>query len=119
MIAYAKGRFLFVSPRKVRSVTRMLKGLPAEKAQAMLAHLPKGAAKPVAKVLKSALANATREGSWTVEQLFVSKVMADEGPSLKRYRAGPMGRAMPIRKRLTHLRIELDAQERGLIRSGA
>lgn len=119
MIAHAKGRFLRVSPRKVRRVTRLLKGLPAHRAQALLEHLPKGAAKTVAKVLKSAVANATRDGSWTVEQLVISKVLTDGGPSLKRYRAGAMGRAMPILKRMTHLRIELDSQAGGLTQSGA
>ena len=119
MIAYAKAQFLLVSPRKIRRVTRLLKGLEADRAQALLANLPKGAAGPVAKVLKSALNNATRDGSWTVDRLVISKVLADEGPSLKRFRAGAMGRAMPIRKRMTHLRIELDAKPGGAISRGA
>ena len=118
MIAYAKARFLLVSPRKVRMVTRLLKGLEATRAQALLANLPKGAAQPVAKVLKSAVANATRDGSWTVDRLVISKVLADEGPSLKRFRAGPMGRAMPFRKKMTHLRIELDAKQGEVISRG-
>lgn len=97
----------------------MLKGLEVTRAQALLANLPKGAAQPVAKVLKSALSNATQDGSWTVDRLVISKVLADGGPSLKRFRAGAMGRAMPILKRSTHLRIELDAKPEKVISRGA
>ncbi len=111
MIAVAKGRFLRVSPRKVRSVIRLLRGMEVAKAEALLEQLPRGACRPVAKVLKSAVANATRDGSWSPEQLVISSVMADEGPSLKRFRAGAMGRAMMIRKKMCHLTVELDAKK--------
>ena len=111
MISKAKGRFIPVAPRKMRLVARMLMGLDVPRAQALLANLPKGAVKPITKVFNSAVANATRDGSWTEEQLVVSKVMADDGPAMKRYRAAPMGRAMVINKRFSHLTIELDAKK--------
>lgn len=110
MIAKARARFLMVSPRKVRSVTRLLKGVDVLRAQAILSNLPKGACRPVAKVLKSAVANATREGAWSPEQLVISKIVTDEGPSMRRFRAAPMGRAAEFRKRLCHLTIEVDAR---------
>ncbi len=119
MIARAKGRFIPVSTRKIRLVVRLLRGRDVTQAQAMLANLPKGACRPIAKVLKSAVANATRTGAWSESQLVVSRVLADEGPMLKRHRAGPMGRAMSIRKRMSHLTIELDAKEGSEVKRGA
>jgi large subunit ribosomal protein L22 len=117
MIARAQARFLPVTPRKVRQLARLLKGMSALQAQAVLRGLPKGAARPVAKLLDSAIANATREGAWTVEQLVISKIVANEGPMMKRYRAAAMGRATLIRKRMCHLEIELDV--RGGRKNGA
>ena len=113
MIAKARGRFIPVSTRKMRSVARLLRGAGVPKAQAILKHLPKGACRPISKVLNSAVASATRDGTWTEDQLVVSHISADEGPMLKRYRSAPMGRAMEIRKRMSHLTIELDAREGG------
>ena len=111
MIASAKGRFLLLAPRKARSITRILSGINVVKAQAVLEHLAKGACQPVSKILKSAVANATREGTYSQEQLFISRIMTDGGPVLKRFRAGPMGRAMPIRKRMCHVTVELDVKK--------
>ncbi len=111
MIAQARGRFIPMSPRKVRLVARLIRGMDVQKAQAILRHMPKRACRPISKVLKSAVANATREGTWTEEQLVISQISADEGPMQKRFRAAPMGRAMEIRKRMTHLRVELDAKK--------
>ncbi len=113
MIAKARGRFIPVTPRKMRLVARLLRGLDVPKAQAILKHLPKGACHPISKVLHSAVASATRDGTWDESQLVVSHISADEGPMSKRYRAGPMGRAMEFRKRMSHLTIELDAKKEG------
>lgn len=113
MIAKAKGRFIPVSPRKMRSVVRLIRGLKVPQAQAILQHLNKGACKPLSKVLNSAVANATREGTWTEDQLVISSISANEGPMQKRYRAAAMGRATEIRKRMCHLMIELDAKKEG------
>lgn len=110
MVSKAVGKYLQVSPRKVRSVVRLIKGLEVIEAETLLGNLAKGACRPVAKVLKSAVANATRAGTWTKEQLVISRVLADGGPALKRYRAAPMGRAVPIRKQMTHLTVELDVK---------
>ena len=110
MIAKARGRFIPVSPRKIRLVARMLRGMDVSQAQVILSTLNKGACRPIAKVLNSAVANATREGTWTEEQLVVSGIAANEGPMQKRFRAAPMGRAVEIRKRMCHLTIELDVK---------
>ena len=110
MIAQAKARFLPVTPRKVRSVVRLIKGLEVPEAEALLKNLNRGAAAPIAKVLHSAVANATRGGTWAPEQLVISSVFADEGPGARRFRAAPMGRAMGFRKKFCHLTIQLDAK---------
>ena len=111
MIAKARGRFIPVSTRKMRGVARLIRGVEVPKAQAILKHLPKRACHPISKVLSSAVAIATRGGAWTEGQLFISHISADEGPIMKRYRSAPMGRAAQIRKRMSHLTIELDTQE--------
>jgi large subunit ribosomal protein L22 len=113
MVSKAQGRFLPVTPRKVRLVLRLVRGAEVLRAQAILSNLPKGACEPIAKVLKSAVANATRTGAWSAEQLFIARALADEGPMATRYRAGPMGRAMPFRKRFCHITIELDELTHG------
>ena len=119
MIAKAKGRFIQVSTRKMRSVARLLRGVDVPKAQAILKHLPKGACLPISKVLHSAVASATRDGTWDPDQLVVSHISADEGPMMKRYRSAPMGRALEIRKRMSHLTIELDTKEGSRTTRGA
>ena len=92
-------------------MARLLKGQDVMKAQALLLHMPKrGACEPLSKVLKSAVANATSAGTWREDQLYISKVTADGGPSLKRHRAGSMGKAAPYKRRMSHIIIELDTR---------
>lgn len=110
MIGLARGRFIQTSPRKIRQVVRLLRGMEVIRAQVLLANLPKGACRPISKVLNSAVANATRDGSWSAEQLVISRILADGGPVMKRFRAAAMGRALSIKKRLCHLTIELDTK---------
>ena len=113
MIARAKGRFIPVSVRKIRAVSRLLRGMQVEQAQVVLKNLPRGACRPIAKVLDSAVANATRDGAWKKEQLVVSKILADQGPGMRRFRAAAMGRGTMYRKGLSHLIIELDVKKNG------
>ncbi len=91
-------------------VAREIRGRAVSEALAILANLPRGACGPMAKTLKSALANAMRSGTYTEEQLFISKILCDGGPTMKRFRSAPMGRAAPIQKKLCHLTIELDVK---------
>jgi len=113
MIAVARGRFLPVSPRKMRLVARLVKGMEVAQALPLLEHLKKQAARPFSKVLKSAVASATREGKTTPERLTISRIWCDEGPGARRFRAAPMGRASGFRKKLCHLTIELDLKKNG------
>lgn len=107
MIAQAKSRFLRISPMKVRQVIDLIREKNVLTAQAILSQLGKGSTDRILKVLDSAVSNAKQKGL-TEEQLFVSKITADQGPSWKRWRPAPFGRATRILKRTTHLTIELD-----------
>jgi large subunit ribosomal protein L22 len=105
MEAKAYVRFLRMAPRKVRLVTELVKGLPVGVALAQLAVLPKAAARPVRKVIESAVANAVHNNQLDREKLFVQSITADGGPVLKRFRPRAFGKAATIRKRTTHISV--------------
>ncbi len=107
MIAQAKAKYMRVSPTKVRQVIDLIRGKDVSTSVAILAHVNKGSTAMVTKVLDSAISNAKQKGL-SEEQLFVSKVHADQGPSWRRFRSAAFGRATPILKKTTHLTIELD-----------
>jgi large subunit ribosomal protein L22 len=85
----------------------LIRGKDVLSSQALLIHVNKQCRSDVAKVLNSAVANAKQKGL-TEEQLIVSRIIADQGPTLKRFRAAAFGRATSILKKTTHLTIELD-----------
>ena len=107
MIATAKGRYIRVSPTKVRQVINLIRGKDVNTSVAMLTHINKGSTESISKVLNSAISNAKQKGL-NEDQLFISKITADPGPSWKRFRAAAFGRATRILKRTSHLTIELD-----------
>jgi large subunit ribosomal protein L22 len=100
-------RSLRMSPRKVRLVVDAVRGLPADAAVRQLEFSPRQAARPVLKLLKSAMANAEHNHQADVSKLRVAKIAADSGPTLHRWKARAHGRAAPIRKRTTHVQIIL------------
>ena len=95
-----------MSAFKVRPVVDLVRGLTAGEARDVLRHSKKRAALFVDRVILSAMANAEQAGA-DVEQLVVSRAVADEGPTIKRWKAGPHGRVRPILKRRAHIEIEL------------
>jgi len=107
MIASAKGRFIRVAPAKVRQVIDLVRGKDVKTASVILQQVSKGSRDRIVKLLNSAVSNAKQKGL-TEDQLFISKIFADIGPSWSRYRAASFGRATPLIKRTTHLTIELD-----------
>lgn len=107
MIAQAKARYFRISPTKVRPVLDLIRGKDVNSSLAILTHVNKGSTHLVRKVLNSAISNAKQKGLME-DQLFISKITADQGPMWKRFRAAAFGRATAILKRTTHLRIELD-----------
>ncbi|NIP32775.1 50S ribosomal protein L22 [Candidatus Saccharibacteria bacterium] len=104
----ATARYLRVSPKKVRLVIDVVRGMDVEKALIQLTHLRKDAKQYVIKLLNSAIANAEHNHELKRENLYIKKITADGGPILHRWRPRAHGRAGAIRKRTTHLTIVLD-----------
>jgi large subunit ribosomal protein L22 len=95
---------------KVRRVIELIKGRNASEALAVLQFAPQAASEPVAKVLASAMANAENNLSLDPDTLWVAVAYVDEGPTLKRFRPRAQGRAYRIRKRTSHITIEVESR---------
>ena len=93
-----------VTPMKARRVVDLIRGLPTEQAQAVLRFAPQAASEPVGKVLDSAIANATNNNSMDPNDLFVSEVYVDEGPTMKRFRPGRVDRR-PASVSVSHITV--------------
>ena len=107
----ATAKYLRGSTRKTRLVTRAIVGRPVEEAAALLQFMPQGAARDVAKVLKSATANAENNHDLPADELFVAEATANEGPTIKRWRPRAQGRAFPINKPMTHVTVVVENRE--------
>lgn len=97
-----------IGPRKVRRVTKLIAGAKAGEALMNLGFLPQRGSKIVAKVLKSAIANAEQKKVADPEAMRISKVFVDVGPTMKRMRPRAMGRADMIKKRSCHITVILE-----------
>ncbi len=112
-VAIAKYNDIPTSPRKMRLVADMIRGMKVELALHALLYSPKAAAKPVYKLLRSAIANweAKNEGKRIEDaNLYVKEIFVDEGRTLKRIQPAPQGRAHRIRKRSNHVTIIVDSR---------
>jgi len=107
MEAQAVAKYLRLSPRKARLSADLIRGKQVEEALNILSYTPKFGAKAVSKVVRSALANARQNKSIDVDTLFVKTIFINQGPTLKRFRARPMGRVGRIRKRTCHVTVVL------------
>ena len=108
----AKHRYLQASPQKVRLVADLIRGKNVEEAANILRLSTKGAAQPVGKLLQSAVANAeNRDEQADIDRLYIKEIFVDGGPTLKRIRPQPMGRAFRILKRQSHVTIKLDTRK--------
>ena len=110
--AVARARFVSVTPMKARRVVALIKGRPAADALAVLRFAPQSASQPVAKVLASAVANAENNQGLDPATLVVAGAYVDEGPTLKRFQPRAQGRAFRIRKRTSHITIEVESRPR-------
>jgi len=108
MEALARAKYIRVSAHKTRLVIDLIRGLKVEAALAQLNNSNKAVSKIVAKILKSAIANAENTFHLDIDSLYVKRAFVDEGPTLKRMRARAMGRGVTIRKRSSHITIILD-----------
>lgn len=95
---------------KARRVVELIKGLGAGEALAVLQFAPQAASGPVAKVLASAMANAENNLDLDPDTLRVSAAYVDEGPTLKRFQPRAQGRAYRIRKRTSHITVEVESR---------
>jgi large subunit ribosomal protein L22 len=107
----ATAKYVRRSTRKTRLVTRAIVGRPVEEAAALLQFMPQGAAKDVAKVLRSATANAENNHDLAADDLVVAEATANEGPTIKRWRPRAQGRAFPINKPMTHVTVVVENRE--------
>lgn len=104
-------RYLQASPQKVRLVADLIRGKNVQEASNLLQMSSKSAAKHVNKLLKSAVANAeNQDDQLDVDRMFVKEIFVNGGPTLKRLRPQPMGRAFRILKRQSHVTIKLDTR---------
>lgn len=108
MQSIAKLRYVRLTPRKARLVADLVRNKPALEALDLLSFTNKKAAHYIEKTLRSAIANAVNNNGMNEEKLFISKIMVDEGPVLKRIQPRAMGRADVIRKKLSHITIMVE-----------
>ena len=105
--AKAVAKFLRMSPSKLKPVTDLVRGKDLDEALTILKFTPGKGSALVEKVVQSAAANAENNHEMNVDDLYVAEINANQGPTLKRYRAGAQGRASMILKRTTHLNVVL------------
>ncbi|GAB3295596.1 50S ribosomal protein L22 [Epidermidibacterium keratini] len=106
-VVRARARFVRVTPMKARRVIDLIRDLPTGDALTALRFAPQAASEPVYKVLASAVANAEENHGLNADNLVVHAAYVDEGPTMKRFRPRAQGRAYRIRKRTSHITIEV------------
>ena len=108
----AKLNHLRMSPKKIRLVANLVRGMDAKEAEVQLKFLTKKGAEPILKLLNSGVANAQHDFNIEKDNLFISEIQVNEGPTLKRWRARAMGRAAPIMKRTSHINLVLETKKK-------
>ena len=101
-------RFLRLAPRKARLVADVIRGKDVNSALGLLKFINKAASGHIAKLIRSAVANAETKGTVDVDNLYIKFITVSAGPTMKRFRSAPMGRALRIRKRMCHIDLILD-----------
>lgn len=110
-VVRASARYVRIAPRKARLIADQVRGLHIEKARALLQFSPRGAAQDIHKLINSAASNAENNHDLIGDEMRVSSITVDEGPTLKRYRPRAQGRATPIHKRTSHIAVALTPVE--------
>lgn len=112
MSVKAEARGIRMSPRKVSVVASLVRGRSVADALTILEHAPRRAAVPVAKVIRSARANADYNHQYKPDSLTIVEISVTPGPRFKRYRPASRGRALPYQKRTSHIRVLVDGEKR-------
>jgi ribosomal protein L22 len=110
-VVRARARYVRVAPRKARLVADQVRGLHIEQARALLAFSPRDAARDIQKLIDSAAANAENNHDLVGDEMRISSITVDEGPTLRRFRPRALGRATPINKRTSHIVVALTPVE--------
>ncbi len=106
-VVTASAKYVRISARKARVVADQIRGMDYEAAEALLSFSPRGASVPMLKLLRSAGANAENNDDLDPEDMRISAVSVDEGPTMRRFRPRAKGRATRIDKRSCHIKIAL------------
>jgi large subunit ribosomal protein L22 len=109
----AQLNYLRIAPRKVRLIANLIRGKTVEQAQNILKFTIKKGSDPMIGLLKSATASATNNFHLLESNLYIAKILVNEGPKLKRSRARARGSAFEIQKKTSHIIIVLDEKEKG------
>jgi ribosomal protein L22 len=110
-VVRASARYVRIAPRKARLIADQVRGLHIEKARALLQFSPRAAAQDIHKLIDSAASNAENNHDLIGDEMKVSSITVDEGPTLKRFRPRAQGRATPIHKRTSHIAVALTPVE--------
>ncbi len=110
-VVRASAKYVRVAPRKARLIADQVRGMHIEKARALLQFSPRGAAEDIHKLINSAAANAENNHDLVGDEMVISSITVDEGPTLRRFRPRALGRATPINKRTSHIAVALTPVE--------
>jgi len=120
MSVTVKLKHLRIAPRKARLIADLIRGRNAQEAQKLLEFVTKKPAQPIKKLLNSGIAAAkNQKKSMESKNLYISKILVDEGPALKRWRAVSRGRAARIMKRTSHITLVLSEKKTKTKNTGA
>jgi ribosomal protein L22 len=111
IVVRASSRYVRVAPRKARLVADQVRGLHIDKARALLEFSPRGAARDIHKLIEAAAANAENNHDLVADEMLISEITVDEGPTLRRFRPRALGRAGRINKRTSHIAVALSPEE--------
>jgi ribosomal protein L22 len=110
-VVRASARYVRIAPRKARLIADQVRGMHIEDARALLQFSPRGAARDIHKLLDSAAANAENNHDLIGDEMKITSITVDEGPTLKRFQPRAQGRATPIHKRTSHIAVALTPTE--------
>ncbi len=111
MKANAVAKYVRISPRKLKPICDLVRGKNATEAMAILKFTPRKGARLLNKVIASAVANAENNQEMNVDNLYIESVYANQGPTMKRWKAGSMGRANPRLIRTSHIGVVVAERE--------
>jgi ribosomal protein L22 len=111
IVVRASSRYVRVAPRKARLIADQVRGLHIEQARALLEFSPRSAAQDIRKLIESAAANAENNHDLIGDEMKITEITVDEGPTLRRYQPRALGRATRINKRTSHIAVALSPDE--------